>query len=243
MSLLSRIFGSRKEMEPTIAREADFLIPEGDTDIEVYGDQYRNRAIRTLYSQKGSGKFLVSLTPISQYQIDKGWPNPPFINVNTHGSEETTTDNWLGYIPFGYGNKIDFARLLAKYDSIDAVARIDKRGQSFELVLMVLAENHEISVMKINIVHDDDHCNRLDKIISRGIDKINVDLSKEPVAKGKNKGKFIYRAELRGYPVGRVSVVKSGELSKYLLGSKARATISLRHYDEHRHYSVMTVSK
>ena len=43
-------------------------------------------------------KQLFSITPPCDYQLKHEWPEPPFVNINTFLSKETTKQNWLGFI-------------------------------------------------------------------------------------------------------------------------------------------------
>lgn len=70
--------------------------------IPVYGEHYAQdrgqSSAKKLYKDSGEKVQRFSLTPPCGFQIEAGWPEEPFLNVNTLGSLETTKENWLGYI-------------------------------------------------------------------------------------------------------------------------------------------------
>lgn len=221
-----------------------YQIPRGDDEIEVYGDQYRSRIMARLYSRNGTHEFLVSITTISAYQITHNWPNPPFVNVNTFGSRTTEKDNWLGYIPFGYGNIINFPKIIGEHDEIAATARIEKRGNSLELILMVNRENPEITEIEARVEHKTEIEQRAVAIIANHTDKINVDLVSEKWPGKKYKGQEFFVVKFHGHKIGELSMIKSREITKYLDGKPYSAVLNLRYnqYSDHNdHYSSMIV--
>ena len=73
--------------------------------IPVYGENYaqdgKQTALKKLYSKYGSKVMDFSLAPQSDFQAEREWPEPPFLNVLPVGQFVQTKDNWLGYIhPF-----------------------------------------------------------------------------------------------------------------------------------------------
>jgi len=60
---------------------------------------------------------------------------------------------------------------------------------------------------------------------------------------GKNKGKLQYRLKFSKYFVGSLSVPKSKELHDYINNKSYEATLSLKYFEEHKHYSKLTVKK
>lgn len=70
--------------------------------IPVYGEHYaqdrEQSSAEELYNESDKVVKRFSLTPPCDYQIEAGWPEEPFLNVNTLGTIETTKENWLGYI-------------------------------------------------------------------------------------------------------------------------------------------------
>lgn len=73
---------------------------EGGTKVmfSPEGTEYTQDRLAELYNPEEKSQWL-GITPVCQYQIEKGWPNAEkFVNVNLPGSIETEKDNWLGYI-------------------------------------------------------------------------------------------------------------------------------------------------
>jgi len=75
---------------------------EGGKDLifpaERLSSEDLQQKLADLYWTQRGKNFWVCVTPQNQYQIEQGWPEEPFVNVNTIGSVETTKENWLGYI-------------------------------------------------------------------------------------------------------------------------------------------------
>lgn len=73
-----------------------------DLMLPVYGEHYaqgkKMTTLKQLYQSFGKNIIQFSLTPPSDYQREKEWPEKPFLNVNTIGAVETDRENWLGYI-------------------------------------------------------------------------------------------------------------------------------------------------
>lgn len=69
----------------------------GPINVHVQGEIWRSRGKKSPMLNHPA-KF--SLTPRCDYQIQKGWPEGEFYNVNTYPSVETTSNNWIGYVAY-----------------------------------------------------------------------------------------------------------------------------------------------
>lgn len=237
MGLFTKLFSKKATNNETSDETAKntFTVPIGGTEIEVYGDQYRNKTLKAAYGNIGNSITVIAITPPVQYQIDKGWPSLPFVNVNTRGAMSTTYDNWLGYIPYKYGSEVDFDKLIDKYKYIEASAKIEKRQGSYEIMLLVS------SLTNINVQHEGEHHKVIAMAIKHGYEKMDVKLLPEMIDSGRNNGKMRYCVEFRGYPVGYISVPQSAKVKDYIKDSNYSATITLHRYDEHPNYSKLSV--
>lgn len=113
---------------------------------EVYAQDSKQTALKRLYKQYGKKHLQFSLTPPSNYQIERKWPEQPFLNVNVRGSIQTTKENWLGYIhPFEPEEK-DEKRLerkkyikrliwLGGYCPLIISGKIIKEGSQYSMLL------------------------------------------------------------------------------------------------------------
>lgn len=217
------IFNKHRKAVSTVKQ---YTIPFGDTSIEVYAESYRQDVLKALYEQNGKNGFSVSLTPPSPYQLEAKWPKMPFINLNLPGSSETTKENWLGYIPYGYGNKINFSDLLQEYDAISATATIIRSSGGYEVYLSVDTQQSKYArVLEVSVQHDLTHQKLLDVIYSKGIEKIDVELSEGPHG---NIDTITYK----GYEVGKLSATSLQKINA-IHGNKSYI-LSLRYYQENR---------
>lgn len=114
----------------------NIVIPDGNQEIEVLGEQYRVEILQKIFKSTNGSKILFSLTPQSEYQKKEQWPRMPFVNVNLYGSKETFKDNWLGYIP-GRFTDIDLPKLFKSYKSVSVHGYVKKSGKDYDLVMTV----------------------------------------------------------------------------------------------------------
>lgn len=118
--------------------------------IPVYGENSaqdsRQTTLKKLYKEANNKHIRLSLTPICAYQENMGWPEKPFLNVNTLGALETTKDNWLGYIhPFEPKEKTkerlerkEYVRKLIKLGEITPLVisgKVIKEDDGYSLLL------------------------------------------------------------------------------------------------------------
>ena len=61
------------------------------------GFQWAQNNLKKIYD-KAEKSQKISVTLPCVYQIERGWPESPFVNINFLHSTETQKDNWLGYI-------------------------------------------------------------------------------------------------------------------------------------------------
>lgn len=104
----------------------------GNCEQQVLSESRDN--LKALYQKNKGKKILFSATPICDYQVEHGWPEPPFVNINTHGSSETTKDNWLGYVP-GDSYNIDLVQIVEDNGAIDLWGRVERSNGYYDIVL------------------------------------------------------------------------------------------------------------
>lgn len=117
--------------------------------IPVYGETAaqggKQTALKTLYKKYGNKHLQFSLTPICQYQVNAGWPERPFLNVNLRGSMSTDKDNWLGFIQPVEAEKGDAVRLERK----KYIEKLIKLGEMSPLIISgkIIKEDKEYSML------------------------------------------------------------------------------------------------
>ena len=85
------------------------------------------------------------LKPQNQYQKEMGWPEEPFLNVIPAGAENTTKDNWLGYISPSEIALTDETHI-ERQKYIDRLCRLGKT-LSITIKGKVIKEDDEYSVL------------------------------------------------------------------------------------------------
>lgn len=101
-SKLFKAFTSKKSQKKKSAAKNDFPIVHIENGSKVIfspeGTQYSQEKLKKIYKPDEKVQWF-SITPVSPYQIEAGWPDvEKFVNVNLLGSIETDKSNWLGYI-------------------------------------------------------------------------------------------------------------------------------------------------
>lgn len=156
------------------------VLEEGKVDPLCLGTQYSQNLLMELYDDSHGKKILLSLTPICQYQILNKWPEPPFVNVNLHGSLATERNNWLGYISIEDPTDIDFNKLMDDYGQIDVVAKIRKTGREYYIQFFISEEYIPTKIKKTYISHTKDQIEFLSKLAGEcGKDYVPISVKKE----------------------------------------------------------------
>ena len=176
----------------------------GDVDPIVFGTEYSQPLLKSLYSKTRGQKTLLTLTPICPYQIEKKWPEPPFVNINTYGTVSTEKNNWLGYIPMVEPWDINFEKILGKLGNVNIQSTIKKRSGDYyiQLHLSQKYSTPKDNVIKTYISHDRKQIEMMVKIsCDSGKDYIQVSLRKSSKS---NNVEFVYNRKV----IGTASVKK-----------------------------------
>lgn len=106
----------------------------GPIDVEIHGNKYPycQNMLKQLYKETDGRNLVFTLTPICNYQVRQGWPEPPFVNINKKNSASTTKENWLGYIPIDF-SRIDFEQIIKDNGNINVHGHIEKQGRDYIL--------------------------------------------------------------------------------------------------------------
>ena len=166
--------------EPS-SRKANILLDYGDCDPVIFGTEYSQSLLKILYQQTDGKKTILTLTPICQYQIEREWPQPPFVNINLQGSSATERNNWLGYIPIDNPMDIDYEKLIKKYGNVDVNATIQKKGREYYIQLHISDEYKPDTnkIIKTYISHNQKQIQIMEKIsCETGKDYVKVNIKK-----------------------------------------------------------------
>ena len=112
----------------------EYQIPKGSVQILVRGG---------LYAQKLLTKVTVgmvaplSITPLTEKQLNSPWPEKGSFNVNLFGSTESDDSNWLGYINPKLDKTADFSQLLKENTKVAIYGRVEYSCDYFELLFLL----------------------------------------------------------------------------------------------------------
>ncbi len=112
-----------------------------------YGSKWAKTNLREVYKSTGGNSITLSITPPCEYQIKQGWPEPPFVNINTYRSTATTKSNWLGCLDVmkgGNEEKNNAVKLLLKILETKDVAvsgKIVHEGNGYYKAMLFLSES------------------------------------------------------------------------------------------------------
>ena len=214
------------------------LLDFGAVDAEVHGNMYPycQSLLREIYRQTKGKDTIFTLTPICQYQIDKGWPEPPFVNINTYGSKTTERANWLGYIPIHYSD-IEYAQLIKDNGNIDVHGRVKRSGKDYTIILNA---SEEYASLTVNVQHKDDQISYLTKLARANEDVYYIQAIMSKDADGLHYS-FKYKNRI-------IAQVSSRKVNLWLNGDKYvdRVEISISHFRENydnQHYSKARLDK
>lgn len=202
----------------------------GEIDAEIHGNLYDHcqSMLKTIYKNAKGKDVVLTLTPPCQYQIEKGWPELPFVNVNLYGSKATEKDNWLGYIPIDFSD-IDFGQIIKDNGNVNVHAHIEK-NESYEIILNV---DSKYTMLTSNISHDQKQVDYLTQLASE-IDGYYIDTTAKRL---KDKPKFVFIHDKK--IIAEVSAKKIDDwLDGYKMIDNVRVKIDHFRYDyENHHYS------
>ena len=214
------------------------LLDFGPVDAEVHGNMYPycQSLLREIYRQTTGKDTIFTLTPICQYQIDKGWPEPPFVNINMYGSEATERENWLGYIPINYSD-IEYRQLINDNGNIDVHGCVKRDGKDF---VIILKASEEYSSLFLRVQHDEGQIEYLTNLARSNPDTYYIQTIVSKDSDGLHY-KFSYQDEI-------IAQVSSRKIKLWLNGDSLvdRAEISISHFREdydNQHYSRARMDK
>ncbi len=222
---------------------SDFpTLEPGDNDPLALGTEYNESLLKELYNQTKGARTLLTLTPICQYQIDKKWPEPPFVNVNLHGSVATEKNNWLGFIPNDDPLGINLEKIIQSQGNVNVHASIHKdRGQYW--IQFYISDKYKVdpnTYIKTYISHDKNQA-KLVKDISCETNKdyIRVDMKKTPDNK---QYLFTYNGKI----IGTASCKKIDDCIDGASISDTLLSIKKFRFDDdsdNKHYSTLIIFK
>lgn len=129
MGLFDGLFKSKKPSNQTLP---DLEIPRGAVEVEVMGTAYCK------VSMVGGDDCTLSVTGHSPYQIERGWPEPGSVNVNSDWSSSTDETNWIGYVPAKFAARL--ADAVASHSFVRVHARVS--GGRKPSVTLMLPEDY-----------------------------------------------------------------------------------------------------
>lgn len=225
----NHLFGSDNE------KSGNPVLEYGNCNAEIHGNKYDNcqKLLKSIYNLNPNNKILFTLTPICSYQLDQGWPEPPFVNINTYGSISTEKENWLGYIPIDF-SEIDFEQLVNDNGNIDVYGKIKKSSEGYDITLNV---SEKYKTLEINVGHNDRQVAYLTNLAQRIPDYyIVVDIRKSD--NGKNYD-LIFHKQV-------VATTSSKKIDDWLNGDEYVPYVKMRiqhfRYDySNQHYSKITL--
>nr|DAP05194.1 MAG TPA: hypothetical protein [Caudoviricetes sp.] len=210
-----------------------YTIPDGDEKIQVLGSEYRpaRRNYKQLREEHGD-TFMIAFAPPSDYQLARGWPREPFLNVVRVGERLSRKDNWMGYVTPEAG--IDIPAIYDHHRGlIRAVAVLEGRKRSPDMYIKCSKDMGA----RIYIQHDEKQVSALDKL-SRKYNRISVVFVKNESESG------IYEACAGKHSLGTVKA--TARIEKIVGDGSYKAQILLRYWNEsghNKHYSAVDVFK
>lgn len=140
---------TKKIIKETAPKKAIQLEYGNNLIIPVFGEHYGQNSEQTtlakIYKKYGNKIIDFVLAPQNQYQKEMGWPEEPFLNVIPAGAENTTKDNWLGYISPSEIALTDETHI-ERQKYIDRLCRLGKT-LSITIKGKVIKEDDEYSVL------------------------------------------------------------------------------------------------
>lgn len=125
MGIFDSLFGSKRPANQTLP---DLEIPPGPVEVEVMGTSYCK------VSMVGGDDCTLSITGHNAYQIERGWPEPGSVNVNSDWSSSTDETNWIGYVPARRASRL--ADVIASHNVVRVHARVSG-GRKPSVTLMI----------------------------------------------------------------------------------------------------------
>lgn len=210
----------------------------GECDPEIHGNKYPycQKLLREIYNSTKGSDTLFTLTPVHEYQIEQGWPEPPFVNINTYGSRSTRKENWLGYIPIDFSD-IDYEQIIDDNGRVNAHGHIEKSSGEYGIYLNVSDKYKMLDIyaqMDKRQVHAATY-------IAHKISAYYLMVDAVPTDDGKH-----YDFLFRGHPIANASAKKikawlgdDGEIVK----SRLRINKFRQDYADIRPYTQVTLTK
>ena len=210
----------------------------GDCDSEVNGNRYEHcqTMLRKIYRDTKGNRTIFTLTPPIPYQKQQGWPNPPFVNINLHGSQSTTRENWLGYIPITYSD-IDYLAIVMDNGPVDVYGEVKKEKGRDGLYYVCLNVSNTYCKYCGYVQHDKEQLASLKKIAKEN-DYKSIDV-KAIKQNGSNEYSFLYKGKV-------VATASADKIDSWLDGSEilsSRLRTSYFRYDDAKPFSELEISK
>lgn len=212
----------------------------GNTTIEVCGTMRSQTLMEKIYQKYHTKRIRLTLTPICDYQIQKKWPEPPFVNVNLFGSQSTELTNWIGYVEIKDPYDIDLESIVSEVGNVNVYASVHQRDD-YCITKLHLSNKYKYNdgrFVETYISHDKQQIVDITNIACEtGGNYIQVGIKKNPDQKHYD---FLYNKKT----IGGATVKKIDSCLKGKEIHKAFVKITKFRFDDeldNKHYSKLVI--